>query len=278
MHAMHGQRLGMGSWYLGQGRRLLSTEMDALHTGLELGMTVIDTAEMYGEGQSEHLIGHTLRCWLRLGDARGHQPFVVSKVLPEHADHAGVIRACERSLRRLGLACLDLYLLHWRGDVPLAETVAAFEALRQQGKIKHWGVSNFDVGDMEGLWAVPNGNRCAVNQVLYNASSRGIEFDLLPWCAARGVRVMGYCPLGHGELLDAPVLGAVAGKHGVSSTAVALAWAMRSGHVVPISESGSVAHVQANAQALGLRLDRDDLAAIDAVWPAPTRKHPLDVL
>ncbi|GAB2459408.1 aldo/keto reductase [Comamonas humi] len=266
--------LGLGSWHLGQGRRDWDTEIDALLTGLQLGLGVIDTAEMYGDGLSEELIGDALR---RL-PAGGARPFLVSKVLPHNASRRGVERAFEASRQRLGVDCIDLYLLHWRGGTPLAETVAAFEALKAEGRIRHWGVSNFDTDDMQELWRVPGGRNCVVNQVLYNVHSRGIEFDLLPWCREHGVAVMAYCPLGHRELVDDPLLAEIGDKHGVSGTAVALAWAMRSGQVIAIPESGSAAHVRANAVALPLVLDAEDLAAIDAASPPPRRKQPLDIL
>jgi diketogulonate reductase-like aldo/keto reductase len=226
---------------------------------------------MYGDGLSEELIGQALA-------GAPARPFLVSKVLPAHAGRQGVLRACDASLRRLGVDRLDLYLLHWRGGTPLAETVAAFEELRAAGRIGHWGVSNFDVDDMEELWRVPGGRHCAVNQVLYNVQSRGVEFDLLPWCLDHGVAVMAYCPLGHRALIGHPLLQELGRKHGVSDAAVALAWVMRSGAVIAIPESGSPGHVQGNAQALGLRLDGEDLAAMDAAWPPPRRKQPLDVL
>lgn len=266
--------LGMGSWHLGQGRRSWEDEKSALLTGLQQGMTVIDTAEMYGDGLSEELIGDALRDWPSLQP----QPFLVSKVLPMNASRKGVLRAFEQSRQRLGVDCIDLYLLHWRGHTPLAETVAAFEELKAQGKIRHWGVSNFDTDDMQELWQVPQGRNCVVNQVLYNTSSRGIEYELLPWCAEHGVAVMAYCPLGHGELIDESLLQEIGDRHGVSGTAVALAWAMRSGQVLAIPESGSAKHVRDNASALQLRLTQQDLADIDAAWPAPRYKQPLDIL
>ena len=266
--------LGLGSWRLGQGRRNWDTEIEALTTAVQLGIDVIDTAEMYGDGLSEELIGDALR---RL-PAGGTRPFLVSKVLPRNASRSGVETACDASLRRLGVDCIDLYLLHWRGDTPLAETVAAFEALKADGRIRYWGVSNFDTDDMRELWGVPHGRNCVVNQVLYHVQSRGIEFELLPWCSEHGVGVMAYCPLGHRRVIDNPVLVEIGRKHSVSSTSVALAWAMRSGQVIAIPESGLAAHVRANAAALSLVLDADDLAAIDAVSPPPRHKQPLDIL
>lgn len=266
--------LGMGSWHLGQGRRSWDEEKNALLTGLQLGLTLIDTAEMYGDGLSEELIGDALRDW----PASQPQPFLVSKVLPMNASRKGVMRAFEASAQKLGVDCIDLYLLHWRGQTPLAETVAAFEELKAQGKIRHWGVSNFDTDDMQELWQVPGGRNCVVNQVLYNCFSRGIEYDLLPWCMQHGVAVMAYCPLGHGELVDESLLAEIGDRHGVSASAVALAWVMRSGHVLSIPESGSAEHVRDNARALQLRLSAEDLALIDDASPAPCTKEPLDIL
>lgn len=266
--------LGMGSWHLGQGRRSWEAEKSALLTGLQLGLTVIDTAEMYGDGLSEELIGDALRDW----PALDRQPFLVSKVLPMNASRQGVMRAFEASRQRLGVDCIDLYLLHWRGNTPLAETVAALEELKAQGQIRHWGVSNFDTDDMQELWQVPGGRNCVVNQVLYHIASRGIEYELLPWCVQRGVTVMAYCPLGHGELIEQPLLREIGDRHGATATAVALAWAMRSGQVLAIPESGSADHVRDNAVALQLRLSNEELALIDQHWPAPRFKEPLDIL
>lgn len=195
-----------------------------------------------------------------------------------NASRKGVMRAFEASAQKLGVDCIDLYLLHWRGQTPLAETVTAFEELKAQGKIRHWGVSNFDTDDMQELWQVPGGRNCVVNQVLYNCFSRGIEYDLLPWCMQQGVAVMAYCPLGHGELVDESLLTEIGDRHGVSASAVALAWVMRSGHVLPIPESGSAEHVRDNARALQLRLSEEDLALIDDASPAPCTKEPLDIL
>lgn len=266
--------LGMGSWHLGQGRRSWEAEKSALFTGLQLGLTVIDTAEMYGDGLSEELIGDALRDW----PALDRQPFLVSKVLPMNASRQGVMRAFEASRQRLGVDCIDLYLLHWRGNTPLAETVAAFEELKAQGRIRHWGVSNFDTDDMQELWQVPGGRNCVVNQVLYHIASRGIEYELLPWCTKHGVTVMAYCPLGHGELIEQPLLREIGDRHGATATAVALAWVLRSGQVLAIPESGSADHVRDNAAALQLRLSNEELALIDQHWPAPRFKEPLDIL
>ncbi|WP_197483901.1 aldo/keto reductase [Comamonas thiooxydans] len=266
--------LGMGSWHLGQGRRSWDEEKAALLTGLQIGLSVIDTAEMYGDGLSEELIGDVLRDW----PPSRSRPFLVSKVLPMHASRKGVVRAFEASAHKLGVDCIDLYLLHWRGNTPLAETVAAFEDLKTQGKIRHWGVSNFDTDDMQELWQVPGGRNCVVNQVLYNVFSRGIEYDLLPWCQKNGVTVMAYCPLGHGELIEHSLLAEIGDRHGVSASVVALAWALRSGKVLAIPESGSEDHIRDNARALQLKLGPEELALIDAASPPPRFKQPLDIL
>ncbi|PPU31641.1 MULTISPECIES: aldo/keto reductase [unclassified Xanthomonas] len=262
--------LGLGSWNLGQGRHAPHQEIEALQLGQQLGMQLIDTAEMYGNGRSEQLIGQAI--------SSAQPPYMVSKVLPSNASARGIARACEASLQRLGVRTLDLYLLHWRGGSNLAEVVDAFEALRDAGKIRDWGVSNFDVDDMEELWAIDGGSHCLVNQVLYHAGSRGIEFDLLPWCAAHDVTVMAYSPLGSRALLDHLVLHAIGQRRGVAATAVALAWAIRSGTVIAIPESGTPAHVRANAAACTLQLDAQDLAELDRAFAPPTRKQPLDLL
>ncbi|MGI4984167.1 MAG: aldo/keto reductase [Janthinobacterium lividum] len=264
--------LGQGSWHLGQDRRPAAEEVAALRLGYELGLRLVDTAEMYGEGRAEELIAKTF------GDERDTL-YLVSKVYPQNARRAALRKACDASLRRLGVARLDLYLLHWRGGASLAETVATFEELRTEGKIGAWGVSNFDVDDMEDLMRVPHGERCATNQVLYNVASRGIEFDLLPWCAARRMPVMAYSPLGSGAgLLRHPALEQIAQRHRVSTAAVALAWAIRGGGVIAIPEAGDREHVRANAQALSLQLDAQDTAHLDTAFPPPRRKVPLDIL
>jgi diketogulonate reductase-like aldo/keto reductase len=255
--------LGQGSWHLGQGRHPEAAEEEALRTGLSLGMTLIDTAELYGNGRSEELIGHVIA---------GHRDrvFLVSKVLPNHVTGNGIARACEASLARLGTDHLDLYLLHWRNGVSdLSGVVAAFESLRAAGKIRAWGVSNFKVSDMEDLFHVPHGDRCATNQVLYNVGSRGIEYDLLPWCEQRGMPVMAYTPLGGNSLVRDPTLARIGAAHGCSATAVALAWAIRSGNVIAIPESGLAAHVKENAVALSLTLTPQELQTLDAAHPPP---------
>ena len=248
-----------------------SAEIAALRRGIELALTLIDTAEMYGSGRSESLVGEAIK---GLRD----RVQLVSKVLPSNASAEGTMRACDASLKRLGVEALDLYLLHWRGRFSLGETVAGFERLLKQGKIRAWGVSNFDVDDMEELFRVPGGEGCTVNQVLYNPEHRGIEFDLVPWCKSHGVTVMAYSPVGQGgKLLASAALRKVARKHGVSPAQVALAWCLR-GPILGIPKASSVAHVEENAAATDLVLDREDLAEIDRVFPAPKRKQGLDML
>jgi diketogulonate reductase-like aldo/keto reductase len=255
--------LGQGSWHLAQGRHPEAVEEEALRAGLSIGLTLIDTAELYGNGRSEEFIGHVIA-------GQRDRVFLVSKVLPNHVKGNGIARACEASLARLGTDHLDLYLLHWRdGITDLSGVVTAFESLHAAGKIRAWGVSNFNVSDMEDLFRIPHGDRCATNQVLYNVASRGIEHDLLPWCEQRGMPVMAYTPLGGASLLRDPALARIGAAHGCSAAAVALAWAIRSGNVIAIPESGSAAHVKENAVALSLTLTPQDLQALDAVHPPP---------
>jgi diketogulonate reductase-like aldo/keto reductase len=259
--------LGQGSWHLAQERHPQAAEEEALRTGLSLGMTLIDTAEAYSNGHSEELISHVI------AGQRDHV-FLVSKVLPTHTAHDGIMRACAASLARLGTDHLDLYLLHWRnGITDLSGVVTAFENLRSEGKIRAWGVSNFRVSDMEDLFRIRHGDRCATNQVPYNAGDRGIERDLLPWCEHRGMPVMAYSPLGGpgASLLRDPTLARIGASHGCSAAAVALAWAIRSGNVIAIPESGSVAHVQENAVALSLTLTPQELQTLDAAHQPPGR-------
>ncbi len=264
--------LGQGTWRMGEDRRQRAREVAALRLGLQLGLTLIDTAEMYGEGGAEEVVGEAIR------DCRA-QAFVVSKVYPHNAGKSELRRACERSLARLGIDRLDLYLLHWRGGVALAEVVEGFEALREVGLIARWGVSNFDVDDMAELWQVAHGWACSTNQVLYNPAERGIEFDLLPWCSARGVPVMAYSPLGQGgKLLRDQALRAVAQRHGVSPAQVALAWAIRHPSVIAIPKAVEPDHVRENAAALSLVLTEEDYATLDRAFPPPTRKRPLSVI
>ncbi|MFC5848178.1 aldo/keto reductase [Deinococcus petrolearius] len=263
--------LGQGTWNMGDDPRRRADEVRALQTGLDLGLTLLDTAEMYGDGNSEELVGEAIR-------GRRDEVFLVSKVLPGHATRRGTVDACHASLRRLGTDRLDLYLLHWRGRVPLAETVQALEGLRQSGEIRAWGVSNFDPGDLRELAGVPGGEHVTANQVLYNLTRRGIEFDLLPESQARGLPVMAYSPVEQGRLLGDAALRAVAARHGVPELQVALAWVLRQPGVIAIPKSGRATHVRENRAALDLRLTEQDLRDLDAAFPPPRRAQDLEML
>ena len=264
--------LGQGTWMMGEGRRSRHEEIAALRAGIDRGMTLIDTAEMYGDGASEELVGEAVA-------GRRDEVFRVTKVLPLNASRAGVRRACAASHARLGTDRVDLYLLHWRGGVPLSETVEAFEALMGEGKIRRWGVSNFDVDDLEELSDITDIASCATNQVLYNPEHRGIEFDLLAWQRRHGMPLMAYSPIGQaGRLLKSPALRAVAKRHGVTAAQVAIAWALRHEDVIAIPKAGSPAHVEENAGAGELVLTAQDLAEIDAAHAPPRRKQALAMI
>ena len=262
--------LGMGTWHLAQGRHPPDVELAALRTGLDLGMTLIDTAEMYGDGASERLVGTAIA-------GRRDDVFLVSKVLPHHATYDGTLAACDASLERLGTDRLDLYLLHWRGRVPLEETVGAFEELRRSGRIRHWGVSNFDVADIMDLLGIDGGRAVETDQVLYNLLRRGIEWNLLPWAQERGLPLMAYSPMGQGELVHHPVLRGIAVRHHATAAQVALAWVIAHPGVCAIPEAGTAEHVRDNLGALGVTLDEDDVAELDAALPPPSRPVPLEV-
>jgi len=263
--------LGQGTWRMGEDPACRAEEVAALRTGIDLGMTLIDTAEMYGDGAAEELVAEALQgCRDRV--------FLVSKVLPEHADRDGTIAACERSLARLRTDRIDLYLLHWRGTVPLAETLEGMTALHRAGKIRHWGVSNFDLDDMEDLAGRGARVAAAANQVLYNLMRRGIEFDLLPWCRAQRLPVMAYSPVEQGRLLRNPGLRHAAKVHGTSPAQLAIGWLLAQDGVIVIPKASSVAHVTENRGAADLRFSRQELAALDRSFPPPTRKKPLAML
>jgi diketogulonate reductase-like aldo/keto reductase len=264
-------QLGLGTWHMGENRAQRGAEADALRLGLDLGMTLIDTAEMYGEGGAEEVVAEAVK-------GRRDEAFIVSKVYPHNASKSGAIAACERSLKRLKTDRIDLYLLHWRGSHPLAETVAAFERLKADGKIGAWGVSNFDTADMAELAGIASGRNCVANQVLYHLGSRGIEWDLLDDCAERKVAVMAYSPLGQGRILRDKSLAKVAARHGVSVAAVALAWTMRHPHVIAIPKASRPEHVRDNLAAADLALTSADLADLDASFPPPKRAAPLGML
>jgi diketogulonate reductase-like aldo/keto reductase len=263
--------LGLGTWHMGERRSDRAAEAKALQAGLDLGLNLIDTAEMYGEGGAEEVVAEAMA-------GRRGKVFLVSKVYPHNASRSGAIAACERSLKRLKTDRLDLYLLHWRGSYPLAETVAAFEKLKADGKLRYWGVSNLDVEDMAELRSVANGTNCVSNQVLYHLGSRGIDWDLLADCAKHKVMVMAYSPLGQGAILRNAALASLAKKHDVTPAAIALAWTMRHEHVVAIPKASNLEHVKANAAAADLKLDADDLKTLDAAFPPPKRAAPLGML
>jgi diketogulonate reductase-like aldo/keto reductase len=263
--------LGQGTWRMAEDPARRADEIAALRLGLDLGLTLIDTAEMYAEGGSEELVGEAI-------DGRRDEVFLVSKVLPPHATKNGTIRACKQSLRRLRTDRIDLYLLHWRESVSLGETIAGFRQLMAEGKIRYWGVSNFDVDDMKELFTVHGGTDAATDQVLYNLERRGIEYDLLPWCANHSIPIMAYSPIGQGELPTHPTVIAVAKRHGVTPAQIALAWVIRRDHVIAIPKAATVEHVRENRDALDIQLTALDLAALDTAFPPPTRKKPLEVV
>ncbi|EKE71589.1 aldo/keto reductase [Oceanibaculum indicum] len=262
--------LGLGTWGMGDDDRRAGQEADALRNGLDLGIRLIDTAEMYANGRAEQITGEAMK-------GRRDDVFLVSKVLPGNASREGTIAACERSLKHLGTDRIDLYLLHWRGPHPLEETLAGFEALMQAGKIRHWGVSNFDMDDCRELEKLAPG-KVATNQLLYNLMRRGIEYDLLPWSRERGVPVMAYSPIEQGRLLKYPALGKVAERYGATPAQIALSWLLRQPGIVAIPKAARTAHVEENLAALDIRLDSEDLAILDRAFPPPASARPLEML
>lgn len=270
-------RLGQGTWNMGDSPSKRTEETRALQLGIELGMTLIDTAEMYGEGNSEQLIGEAIR------DIPREELYLVSKVYPHNAGKTRIFNSCKNSLKRLGVDYLDLYLLHWRGSVPLAETVASMEKLVREGWIRNWGVSNFDTKDMIELWNTPDGDKCTVNQVLYHLGSRGIEFDLLPWMRDHHVPVMAYCPIAQGgdlkrELLSNTEVRTVAEKHSITPIQVLLSFVLHDKDVIAIPKASLSEHVRANAQTALIALEDTDIAMLSKAFPAPNRKTYLDIL
>ncbi|SFT94491.1 Aldo/keto reductase [Actinopolyspora lacussalsi subsp. righensis] len=263
--------LGQGTWGMGERDARRAAEVDALRHGLDSGIRLIDTAEMYGGGGAEQVVGTALR-------GRRDEAFVVSKVFPHNADRGGTVAACERSLRRLGTDRLDLYLLHWRGATPLEETMAAFESLQRSGKIRYFGVSNFDPADMSELFVTEAGRRVSTDQVLYNLTRRGPEFDLLPWCRQRNLPVMAYSPIEQGRLLDDPVLGELAAERGVTPAQLALAWVLRQDGMCAIPKAATVEHVDHNRAAVELSLSDEELARLDERFPPPGGPTPLEIL
>jgi diketogulonate reductase-like aldo/keto reductase len=267
--------LGLGTWHTGENARSRKQEIAAVRFAVELGYRLIDTAEMYGEGGAEEVIGAALAEVFATRAVRREDLFIVTKVYPHNASREGVIAACERSLRRLGLDHVDLYLLHWRGQHPLTATIEGFEALKAAGRIRHWGVSNFDQDDMEELWQAAGGKACAANQVYYSASKRGVEFDLLPWQREHRVPLMAYCPIDQGALARDRTFAAIGQRLGASAAQVALAWTLREPGVIAIPKAVREAHLRENLGAAQLTLSAEDLAAIDHAFPPPKRKSRL---
>lgn len=263
--------LGMGTWQMAGDRGRREEEVATLRLGLDRGLTLIDTAEMYGEGAAEELIAEAI-------GGRRDETFLVSKVYPHNASRKGAVAACERSLQRLKTDRLDLYLLHWRGSVPLADTVAAFAELKQAGKIRHYGVSNFDAADMAELWSVPGGSASATNQVLYNLSRRGIEWDLLPWCRERRVPIMAYSPIEQGRLARDAKLSVFAKRHGLTATQAALGWLLAKDDVIVIPKTGRRERLQENLGALERPLTKAQLAALDDLFPPPAGAQSLEMI
>ena len=258
-------RLGLGTWRMGEARASRKQEAAVLRHAIAAGIRLIDTAEMYGEGGAEEVVGESLR---GAGVAR-EELFIVSKVYPWNGSRGATRAACERSLKRLATGTIDLYLLHWRGDHPLADTVSAFEELKREGKIRHWGVSNFDSADMRELVALAEGRNCAVNQVYYNLARRWPEASLLPWQREHGIAAMAYSPLDQGKLLKHPSLAPIAARHGVTAAQVALAWLLRAGDVIVIPKTSSIERVGEILGARQVKLDSDDLAALEKAFPPP---------
>lgn len=264
-------QLGQGTWRMGEGSHKRDADIAALKLGIDLGLTLIDTAEMYGDGVAEGIVGEAIH-------GRRDECFIVTKVLPENATRTGTIAACERSLKRLKTDRIDLYLLHWRGRPRLEETLAGFAALIEAGSIRLWGVSNFDIDDMEELLALPGGTDCATNQVLYNLRRRGIEAGLLPWCRARGIPIMAYSPIEQGRLLLDRTLTVIAIRHRVTPAQIALAWVLRQRDMIVIPKSGTLDHVRENRAALDIALTERDLGELNRVFPPPKGPRPLELL
>lgn len=268
--------IGQGTWFMGEEAGQQREEVAALQAGIERGLTLIDTAEMYADGGAERVVGAALQ-------GRRDKAFVVSKVYPWNASEVDAVDACERSLARLNTDYLDLYLLHWRGNIPLEETIRAMEMLQQQGKIRRWGVSNFDTDDMQELLAEDGGTHCATNQVLYHLASRGIEYDLLSECQQLAMPVMAYCPLAQAgrlrsELMNHSQLVEIAQQKGISVAQLLLAWVIRKEGVMAIPKASRIAHVHDNAAALDVILTSEELALINQAFPPPSSRLPLDVV
>jgi diketogulonate reductase-like aldo/keto reductase len=264
--------LGQGTWHMGESSVQEAAEISALRAGIDLGLTLIDTAEMYAGGGAERVVAQAIK-------GQRDKVFVVSKVSPQNASASGIEKSSAASLRRLATDVIDLYLLHWPGRYPIGETVAAFETLREAGRIRYWGVSNFDTTEMKAVAGLPAGGQCAANQVLYHPEARGIEYDLLPWCRARKMPIMAYSPLGQaGRLLRSKALAAIGRRHGASPAQIALAWSIRDGNTISIPKALSPRHMDENARAASIELTEADLAEIDATHPPPREKEALGML
>lgn len=263
--------LGMGTWRMGENGQRRQNEVEALRHGLALGLSLIDTAEMYGEGEAEEVVAEAV------GTHRS-DVFLVSKVYPHNASKEGAIAACERSLKRLNTDYIDLYLLHWRGSYPLAETLEAFQTLQRSGKIRDYGVSNFDADDMKKAVSLPGGSSIATNQVLYNLTRRGVELELRPWCQQRNIPIMAYSPIEQGRLLDDKMLEKIAQEKGVSGAQIAIAWLLHQDNVIVIPKASRIEHVEQNYAALNITLSAEDLATLDEAFPAPNQPIPLQML
>ncbi len=266
----HVPALGQGTWHMGDKRREREREVAAVRAGIDAGLTLIDTAEMYGDGEAERIVGEAM------GDER-ERLFLVSKVFPHNASRSGVRAACKASLKRLGTDRLDLYLLHWRGGADLAEAVAGFEDLRRDGLIRYWGVSNFDAADLADLWQVPGGDACSANQLLYHLGERTIERDPLPWMRAHGIPAMAYCPLGQGRLLKQRALRDFAERDGITPAQAALAWLLSHDDVITIPKTGNPDRQAENRAAAEVTLDREQLAELDRLFPPPDAGSPLPI-
>ena len=263
--------MGLGTWHMGERIGNPKTEVDALVRGLDLGAALLDTAEMYARGGAERVVGSAIK-------GRRDEVFIVSKILPHNASFDGTIRACENSLQRMEIESIDLYLLHWPGNHPLEYTVSAFEQLKTDGKIRHWGVSNFDTSDMQELYGIPEGKNCQINQVLYNLSRRGIEWDLLPWCRSMGLPIMAYSPIEQGRLLENKKLKALASEIGVSAAQLSIAWSIRNNDIITIPKASNLEHVNQNIEAWTIKLEIAILDELDKLFKPPVRKKGLDVL
>jgi diketogulonate reductase-like aldo/keto reductase len=263
--------LGQGTWHFAESPARRSEEVASIRLGIELGMTVIDTAEMYSNGAAEALVGEAIA-------GRRSEVFLVDKVLPHHANREGTLRACEASLGRLGVDYIDLYLLHWRGRIPFVETIEGFAELKLHGMIRYWGVSNLDIDDMIELSGVPGGDEVQTNQILYNLTRRGPEYALLPWLAQHGIPTMAYSPIEQGRLLEHPALQPIAQRHDATPAQIALAWVLQHDGVAAIPRARTLPHVRQNAAARDIELTRNDLHDLDRAFPPPTRPRPLEVL